>query len=112
MRTDLTGALTVDPGFDRAICARTPARHWGDPRELIGAAIFLAPPASDFVNGQILFVDGGLLAALETGRRWHFILSFLHHEKPPGSRCRPFDSGRGLADDGRRVAPEHPFRDL
>ncbi len=64
MRTDLTGTLTLDPVFDRAICARTPAGRWGDPRELIGAAVFLSSRASDFVNGQILVVDGGLLAAL------------------------------------------------
>ena len=64
MRTDMTGTLTIDPVFDRAICARTPAGRWGDPRELTGAAVFLASRASDFVNGQILVVDGGLLAAL------------------------------------------------
>ncbi len=64
MRTDMTGILTIDPVWDRTICARTPAGRWGEPRELIGAAVFLASPASDFVNGQILTVDGGLLAAL------------------------------------------------
>ncbi|MBL9188970.1 MAG: SDR family oxidoreductase [Opitutaceae bacterium] len=64
MRTDLTGTLTIDPVFDRAICARTPAGRWGEPHELIGAAVFLASRASDFVNGQILVVDGGLLSAL------------------------------------------------
>ena len=64
MRTEMTGALTIDPVFDRAICARTPAGRWGEPRELVGAAVFLAARASDFVNGQILCVDGGLLAAL------------------------------------------------
>jgi gluconate 5-dehydrogenase len=64
MRTDMTGILTIDPEWDRYIRARTPAGRWGDPRELIGAAVFLASPASDFVNGQILTVDGGLLAAL------------------------------------------------
>ena len=64
MRTDMTGVLTVDPVWDRYICNRTPAGRWGEPKELIGAAVFLASPASDFVNGQILTVDGGLLAAL------------------------------------------------
>jgi gluconate 5-dehydrogenase len=64
MRTDMTGVLTVDPQWDRYICGRTPAGRWGEPRELIGAAVFLSSRASDFVNGQILFVDGGLLAAL------------------------------------------------
>jgi gluconate 5-dehydrogenase len=64
IRTDMTGILTVDPEWDRYICTRTPAGRWGEPRELIGAAIFLASRGSDFVNGQILTVDGGLLAAL------------------------------------------------
>jgi gluconate 5-dehydrogenase len=44
--------------------SRTPAGRWGSPDDLIGAAIFLASPASDFVNGQILYVDGGWLSAL------------------------------------------------
>ncbi len=64
IRTALTGPLTVDPEFNRQLCNRTPAGRWGEPHELIGAALFLASPGSDFVNGQILFVDGGLLAAL------------------------------------------------
>lgn len=64
MRTDMTGILTVDPEWDRYIRARTPSGRWGDPRELIGAAVFLASHGADFVNGQILTVDGGLLAAL------------------------------------------------
>jgi gluconate 5-dehydrogenase len=64
LKTDMTGTLTIDPVFDRYICTRTPAGRWGEPRELIGAAVFLSARASDFVNGQILTVDGGLLAAL------------------------------------------------
>ncbi len=64
LKTEMTGTLTIDPVFDRAICTRTPAGRWGEPRELIGAAVFLAARASDFVNGQIVTVDGGLLAAL------------------------------------------------
>lgn len=64
MRTAMTGVLTIDPQWDQYICRRTPAGRWGEPRELIGAAVFLASRASDFVNGQILTVDGGLLAAL------------------------------------------------
>ncbi len=64
MRTDMTGVLTIDPVWDRHICVRTPAGRWGEPRELVGAAVFLASRASDFVNGQVLTVDGGLLAAL------------------------------------------------
>ena len=64
IRTALTGPLTVDPEFNRQLCARTPAGRWGEPHELVGAATFLASAASDFVNGHILTIDGGLLAAL------------------------------------------------
>ena len=48
--------------LNRYIISRTPAGRWGEPTDLVGAAIFLASAASDFVNGQILYVDGGLLA--------------------------------------------------
>ncbi len=64
IRTAMTGPLTVDPEFNRYLCTRTPAGRWGEPAELVGTAVFLASAASDFVNGQILYVDGGLLAAL------------------------------------------------
>ncbi len=64
IRTELTGPLTVDPAFNRHLCTRTPAGRWGEPHELVGATVFLASRASDFMNGQLLFVDGGLLAAL------------------------------------------------
>ena len=50
--------------FDAFIQARTPAGRWGKPEDLEGPAVFLASPASDFVNGQILYVDGGILAYL------------------------------------------------
>lgn len=48
--------------FDRFITAKTPAGRWGTPEDLAGPAVFLASPASDFVNGHILYVDGGILA--------------------------------------------------
>ncbi|MCD7747037.1 MAG: gluconate 5-dehydrogenase [Firmicutes bacterium] len=48
--------------FDSFIVSKTPAGRWGTPDDLMGAAIFLASPASDFVNGQILYVDGGISA--------------------------------------------------
>ena len=48
--------------FDSFIIAKTPAARWGDPVDLAGPAVFLASPASDFVNGHILYVDGGILA--------------------------------------------------
>ena len=62
--TELTKPLVENEEFNRWICGRTPAGRWGNPEELIGAAVFLASPASNFVNGQILYVDGGLLAAI------------------------------------------------
>lgn len=48
--------------FDSFIIAKTPAARWGTPEDLMGPAVFLASGASDFVNGQILYVDGGILA--------------------------------------------------
>ncbi|MCL2197478.1 MAG: gluconate 5-dehydrogenase [Defluviitaleaceae bacterium] len=48
--------------FDSFIIAKTPAQRWGKPEDLQGPAVFLASPASDFVNGHILYVDGGILA--------------------------------------------------
>lgn len=48
--------------FDAFIVAKTPAERWGTPEDLMGPAVFLASPASDFVNGHILYVDGGILA--------------------------------------------------
>lgn len=50
--------------FNDFIISRTPAAKWGDPDDLQGAAIFLASKASDFVNGHILYVDGGILATI------------------------------------------------
>jgi gluconate 5-dehydrogenase len=50
--------------FNDFIVNRTPAKKWGDPNDLAGAAIFLSSKASDFVNGHILYVDGGILATI------------------------------------------------
>jgi gluconate 5-dehydrogenase len=62
--TEMTQPLADDPEFDGWVKKRTPARRWGLPKELIGTAIYLASPASDFVNGQVIYVDGGMLASL------------------------------------------------
>ena len=62
--TELNTKLINDPDFDRWIRKRTPAGRWGKTRELIGPAVFLASEASSFVNGQILYVDGGMLSVL------------------------------------------------
>ena len=48
--------------FDTFICAKTPSGRWGDPEDMVGPCVFLASHASDFVNGQILYADGGILA--------------------------------------------------
>lgn len=50
--------------FNDFIISRTPAARWGDPEDLAGAAVFLASHASDFVSGQVIYVDGGILASL------------------------------------------------
>ena len=62
--TDLTKALVADETFNSFIVNRTPAARWGQPEELVGAAVFLSSAASNFVNGHILYVDGGILAVL------------------------------------------------
>ena len=63
-RTELNRALWSDPKFNEWVEARTPAARWGMPEELIGAAVFLSSAASDFMNGQTIYVDGGLLASM------------------------------------------------
>lgn len=63
--TEQTRPIRVDEHpFNEFIVSRTPAGRWGNPEDLQGAAIFLASAASDFVNGQIVYVDGGILATI------------------------------------------------
>ncbi len=63
--TSQTAPIRVDGHpFNDFIINRTPAARWGDPSDLAGAAIFLASKASDFVNGIVLYVDGGILATI------------------------------------------------
>ena len=62
--TELTAALTSDQAFSAWVRSRTPAGRWGRLEDLIGPLIFLCSPASDFVNGQVVYVDGGMLAVL------------------------------------------------
>ncbi|OOY14940.1 SDR family oxidoreductase [Thioclava sp. DLFJ4-1] len=64
MMTDMTRPLQEDQDFDSWVRGRTPAGRWGKPEELQGAVVFLASSASDFVNGQILYIDGGMTAVL------------------------------------------------
>lgn len=63
-KTELTELLVENQEFSDWLCKRVPAGRWGDPKELAGAAIFLASCASDYVNGHILYVDGGMLASV------------------------------------------------
>jgi 2-deoxy-D-gluconate 3-dehydrogenase len=60
--TDNTTDLRADPAREAAIRQRIPAGRWGRPEDLVGAAVFLASTASDYVNGHVLAVDGGWLA--------------------------------------------------
>lgn len=62
--TEMNRPLMEDEKFNAWICARTPAGRWGNPDELAGAAIFFASRASDYINGHMLYVDGGILASL------------------------------------------------
>jgi len=63
-KTPLNKALIEDPDFTAWVEKRTPAGRWGEVEELQGACIFLASDASSFVNGQVIYVDGGLLAVI------------------------------------------------
>ncbi len=62
--TELNAALVADPDFTAWLEKRTPAGRWGEVEELIGAAVFLASDASSFVNGHVLYVDGGITSSL------------------------------------------------
>jgi 2-deoxy-D-gluconate 3-dehydrogenase len=61
-RTENTSALQQDETRNRQILERIPAQRWGNPEDLSGAAVFLASSASDYVNGEVLVVDGGWMA--------------------------------------------------
>jgi gluconate 5-dehydrogenase len=62
--TDLTAALVADEDFSRWVQTRTPAGRWGRTEDLIGVLVLLSSRASDFINGQIIYVDGGMSAVL------------------------------------------------
>jgi gluconate 5-dehydrogenase len=64
IETELTRPLRDDPEFDAWVRRRTPAGRWGSTTDIVGALRYLVAPASDFVNGQILYVDGGMLAVV------------------------------------------------
>jgi gluconate 5-dehydrogenase len=63
--TEQTKPIRIDGHpFNEFILNRTPSGRWGDPKDLMGVAVFLSSPASDFINGQIIYVDGGILATI------------------------------------------------
>lgn len=62
--TEMNLPLTRDEAFNAMVIGRTPARRWGTPEDISGTALFLVSPAADFLTGQIITVDGGLLASL------------------------------------------------
>jgi gluconate 5-dehydrogenase len=62
--TELTKALVEDEAFTAWVAGRTPAGRWGEVTDLVGGLVFLASSASDFVNGQVLYVDGGMTAVV------------------------------------------------
>ena len=64
MVTDMNEALLANPEFDGWVKARTPMRRWGLPEELAGTAIYLASDASNYVSGQIIYADGGMISVL------------------------------------------------
>jgi len=62
--TELTAPLQADADFDQWVLSKTPLGRWGQPEDLVGAAVLLASKAGDFITGQIFFVDGGWTALL------------------------------------------------
>jgi gluconate 5-dehydrogenase len=63
IETDMTDGMRNDPEFMAWSKSRIPAGRWGKPEDLVGAAVFLASPAADYVTGHVLFVDGGWTAS-------------------------------------------------
>lgn len=64
IRTELTQSLIDDEKFNAWVLGRTPAGRWGEPEDISGAVVWLSSPASDFVSGQVVFVDGGMTAVV------------------------------------------------
>lgn len=64
MLTEMTQPLADNPQFDAWVKSSNPAQRWGKPEDLIGTAVYLASNASNYVNGQMIYVDGGWLSVL------------------------------------------------
>jgi gluconate 5-dehydrogenase len=116
--------------FDQFICAKTPAGRWGTPEDLMGPAVFLASDASNFVNGHILYVDGGILAyigkqpeshslALKNGWGQELNLEYTFEKLfgfgsgngYPAERVVPEQRNKKILDSVRE-ASFHPFTEL
>ncbi|MGS9064507.1 hypothetical protein ACQWHL_27850, partial [Salmonella enterica subsp. enterica serovar Infantis] len=68
VKTEKTKALVEDESYTSWLCKRTTAARWGDPQELIGAAVFISSKPSDFDNLHLLFLDGGMMVAFLPGK--------------------------------------------
>ena len=88
-RTELNAALVADPDFTAWLEKRTPAGRWAELAELVGAAVFLASDASSFVNGHMLYVDGGTACLARSER--------LAPASPVGHSRAPDAGRRGRA---------------
>ena len=75
---ELTASINETPRY-QWVLNRTPAGRFGEPEELAGAAVFLCSPAADFITGQTIAVDGGILAGSDWRKR------ALTRQEPPGS---------------------------
>lgn len=64
IHTEMTQALVDDTEFDEWLRGRAPAGRWGTPDDLVGPAVWLASDGSRYVNGQVIFIDGGMTAVV------------------------------------------------
>lgn len=64
IHTEMTQALVDDPEFDAWLRGRAPAGRWGTPDDLVGPAVWLASDGSRYVNGQVIFIDGGITSVV------------------------------------------------
>jgi len=64
IHTEMTQRLVDDPAFNEWLLNRTPAGRWGSSADLVGPAVWLASDGSDYVNGQVIYVDGGMTVVM------------------------------------------------
>ena len=87
-KTELTEALVSNAEFSGWLISRTPSRRWGDVEDLVGAAVFLASDASNFVNGHILYVDGGVTPRFRSSKGNASHGRSRHPRRPRSARRR------------------------